>query len=88
MSEGCGGLHLSSLVLGDLVLGVLVALLALAVRLAGLGNVDLLHGNWSALVHAIQLKRYNPIRVCAQSCSVSLVVEEMLNRFRDSKYRR
>ena len=32
---------LTSLVLGDLVLGVLAALLALAVGLAGLGNVDL-----------------------------------------------
>ena len=40
-AEG-SGIHLSSLVLGDLVLGVLVALLALAVRLAGLGNVDLM----------------------------------------------
>lgn len=36
------GAHLASLVLGDLVLGVLVALLALAVRLAGLGDVDLM----------------------------------------------
>lgn len=42
MSVGVGRIHLSSLVLGDLVLGVLVALLALAVRLAGLGNVDLM----------------------------------------------
>jgi len=33
--------HLASLVLGDLVLGVLVALLGLAVSPAGLGNVDL-----------------------------------------------
>lgn len=33
--------HLAGLVLGDLVLGVLPALLALAVGLAGLGNVDL-----------------------------------------------
>ena len=33
--------HLASLVLGDLVLGVLPALLALAVGLTGLGNVDL-----------------------------------------------
>ncbi len=33
--------HLASLVLGDLVLGVLVALLALAVGPAGFGNVDL-----------------------------------------------
>jgi hypothetical protein len=32
---------LSSLVLGDLVLGVLAALLALAVGVTGLGNVDL-----------------------------------------------
>jgi hypothetical protein len=32
---------LASLVLGDLVLGVLAALLALAVGVAGLGNVDL-----------------------------------------------
>jgi hypothetical protein len=32
---------LSSLVLGDLVLGVLLASLTLAVGLAGLGNVDL-----------------------------------------------
>ena len=32
---------LSGLVLGDLVLGVLAALLALAVGVAGLGNVDL-----------------------------------------------
>ena len=35
------GSHLASLVLGDLVLGVLVALLALAVGPAGFGNVDL-----------------------------------------------
>lgn len=33
--------HLAGLVLGDLVLGVLPALLALAVGLTGLGNVDL-----------------------------------------------
>lgn len=33
--------HLSSLVLGDLVLGVLVAVLGLAVRPAGFRNVDL-----------------------------------------------
>jgi len=33
--------HLAGLVLGDLVLGVLPALLALAVGLSGLGNVDL-----------------------------------------------
>lgn len=33
--------HLASLVLGDLVLGVLVALLGLAVSPAGLGDVDL-----------------------------------------------
>jgi hypothetical protein len=33
--------HLASLVLGDLVLGVLVALPALAVGPAGFGNVDL-----------------------------------------------
>lgn len=33
--------HLASLVLGDLVLSVLVALLGLAVSPAGLGNVDL-----------------------------------------------
>jgi hypothetical protein len=33
---------LASLVLGDLVLGVLAALLALAVGVTGLGNVDLL----------------------------------------------
>ena len=33
--------HLASLVLGDLVLGVLVALLGLAVSPAGLRNVDL-----------------------------------------------
>jgi len=32
---------LAGLVLGDLVLGVLAALLAFAVRVAGLGNVDL-----------------------------------------------
>lgn len=36
-----GSVHLSSLVLGDLVLGVLVALLGLAVRPAGFRNVDL-----------------------------------------------
>lgn len=36
-----GASHLASLVLGDLVLGVLVALLGLAVSPAGLGNVDL-----------------------------------------------
>ena len=41
-SLGClGSVHLSSLVLGDLVLGVLVALLGLAVRPAGFRNVDL-----------------------------------------------
>lgn len=33
---------LASLVLGDLVLGVLAALLALAVGVSGLGNVDLI----------------------------------------------
>ena len=33
--------RLAGLVLGDLVLGVLAALLAFAVRVAGLGNVDL-----------------------------------------------
>jgi len=35
------GTYLASLVLGDLVLGVLVALLGLAVRPAGFGDVDL-----------------------------------------------
>jgi hypothetical protein len=39
--SGSVGIHLASLVLGDLVLGVLVALLGLAVRPAGFGNVDL-----------------------------------------------
>ena len=33
--------YLASLVLGDLVLGMLAAVLALAVGLTGLGNVDL-----------------------------------------------
>jgi hypothetical protein len=42
------GTHLASLVLGDLVLGVLAALLALAVGLPSLGNVDLEGGPWSA----------------------------------------
>ena len=38
----CGeGTYLASLVLGDLVLGVLVAVLGLAVRPAGFGDVDL-----------------------------------------------
>lgn len=37
-----GNIHLSSLVLGDLVLRVLAALLGLAVRPAGFGNVDLM----------------------------------------------
>lgn len=37
-----GDIHLSSLVLGDLVLRVLAALLGLAVRPAGFGNVDLM----------------------------------------------
>lgn len=37
-----GGIYLSSLVLGDLVLRVLAALLGLAVRPAGFGNVDLM----------------------------------------------
>ena len=36
-----GGIHLASLVLGDLVLLVLVAVLGLAVRPAGFRNVDL-----------------------------------------------
>lgn len=35
---------LASLVLGDLVLGVLAALLSLAVGVSGLGNVDLEEG--------------------------------------------
>lgn len=39
--EGSRYSHLSSLVLGDLVLGVLVAVLGLAVSPAGLGDVDL-----------------------------------------------
>lgn len=37
----CRGAYLASLVLGDLVLGVLPAVLALAVRPAGFRNVDL-----------------------------------------------
>lgn len=47
ISTGCasnrdrGVSHLASLVLGDLVLGVLVAVLGLAVSPAGLGDVDL-----------------------------------------------
>lgn len=41
----CEQRGLASLVLGDLVLGVLAALLALAVGVSGLGNVDLfVHG--------------------------------------------
>lgn len=39
--SGVEGTNLASLVLGDLVLLVLVALLGLAVRPAGFGNVDL-----------------------------------------------
>lgn len=40
-SSGSGCNHLASLVLGDLVLLVLAAVLALAERPAGFGNVDL-----------------------------------------------
>lgn len=47
---GFGGVHLSSLVLGNLVLLVLVALLGLAVRPAGFGNVDLVRGRRCQLV--------------------------------------
>jgi hypothetical protein len=39
--SGVEGTNLASLVLGDLVLLVLVAVLGLAVRPAGFGNVDL-----------------------------------------------
>ena len=44
-----GYVHLASLVLGDLVLGVLLALLALAVGPAGFRNVDLVGERISAL---------------------------------------
>lgn len=44
MRQGC--IHLSSLVLGDLVLGVLPAVLGLAVRPAGFGNVDLVRAKY------------------------------------------
>jgi len=40
---------LASLVLGDLVLGVLLAILALAIRPAGFGNVDLKRQKPSAI---------------------------------------
>jgi hypothetical protein len=43
-----GYVHLASLVLGDLVLGVLLALLALAVGPAGFRNVDLVEESISA----------------------------------------
>jgi len=43
--------YLASLVLRDLVLSVLLAVLALAVGAAGLGNVDLIVGPSSAIVH-------------------------------------
>jgi hypothetical protein len=45
---------LASLVLGDLVLGVLVALLGLAVRPAGFGNVDLERKSYQQLSVTIQ----------------------------------
>lgn len=48
LAVGGGALHLSSLVLGDLVLLVLAAILALAVCLAGLGDVDLFTSSASA----------------------------------------
>ena len=41
MSKAVGCVHLASLVLGDLVLGVLLAVPGLAVRPAGFWNVDL-----------------------------------------------
>jgi hypothetical protein len=49
-----GCIHLASLVLGDLVLGVLVALLGLAVRPAGFGNVDLERKSYQQLSATIQ----------------------------------
>jgi hypothetical protein len=49
-----GYIHLASLVLGDLVLGVLVALLGLAVRPAGFGNVDLERKSYQQLSVTIQ----------------------------------
>lgn len=49
---------LASLVLGDLVLGVLAAVLALAVGVAGLGNVDLfIHGVSDLLLYDIHPPR-------------------------------
>jgi hypothetical protein len=49
----CGeGTYLASLVLGDLVLGVLVAVLGLAVRPAGFGDVDL-YGNIMSICFVI-----------------------------------
>jgi hypothetical protein len=44
--------YLASLVLGDLVLGVLVAVLGLAVRPAGFGDVDL-YGNIMSICFVI-----------------------------------
>lgn len=49
--------HLSSLVLGDLVLGVLVAVLGLAVRPAGFRNVDLVGAKKKK-------KKHQPLVLC------------------------
>ena len=48
LPRGC--IHLSSLVLGNLVLGVLPAVLGLAVRPAGFGNVDLVRAEYQSQV--------------------------------------
>jgi hypothetical protein len=56
--DGVMGSDLASLVLGDLVLGVLLALLALAVCAAGFGDVDL--KNQSAFAIEILCPQRNP----------------------------
>jgi hypothetical protein len=61
----CGeGTYLASLVLGDLVLGVLVAVLGLAVRPAGFGDVDLYGDVMSIcfLVLLCQVRVRSPVR--------------------------
>ena len=61
MPLGCS--HLSSLVLGNLVLGVLPAVSGLAVRPAGFGNVDLVREKYQS-----QFLEYVTVKT-ASSCS-------------------
>lgn len=71
--------HLASLVLGDLVLGVLVTLLGLAVSPAGLGNVDLYAEMYEL---PLLVKKCNLL--CRQSPGPRIVVAKSLDSRHES----